>query len=128
MDSQRILLYGLTFVIGPGVLIYGVVLMLRYYRLKKHGKRATADVESVTARKNSAEVDLVWIDSDGDRREDYVRLNAGLFGAEVGKNLEIYYDNNHVMAANRRPFVLYLVIGTFLIALGILAITLTSHF
>ena len=128
MDFRLVLLYVLTFVFGPAVIVWGLALMLRCSRLKKHGKRATADVERVSARKRSLDVDLVWTDENGARREDTVYLNSGLFGAEVGKTLEIYYDDNHVMAANRRPYVLHLVIGTICIALGILTVTLNNYF
>ena len=128
MDTQLAFLCVLTFVVGLGVLVWGVVLLLRYHKLKKHGKRVFAAVESVTAHKRSVDVDLVWTDSDGDRREDSVSLNAGLFGTEVGKKLEIYYDNSHVMAVGKRPYIICFVMGPALIALGILLVTMSRDF
>jgi len=122
MKFLLVLLYVLAFGVGPGLFVHGVVLLLRYRRLRSHGKRAAADVKSVTTINQGADVDVVWVNSDGDRREETIRMISVLFRTKIGKKLEIYYDDNHAVAANQKPYVTYLMGGIIATALVILIV------
>ena len=129
MDFKLVMSLLAAFGFGLGFIVYGVVLKLRYRRLIKYGTYAIAGVENVTVHnRGGPEVDLAWIDDNGVRREETINLTAGLFGTEVGKTLEIYYDSSHAVAADRRPYIVYMVTGTVFIALGIVLIALLPYF
>jgi len=121
--NTQLIFYTLPFIAGLVVFMRGLISSLRYYKLKKHGKYAFAACESVTVYSKSTVVTLAWIDKNGNSRKDTLRLKSLAKVYNVGKNLEIYYDDNHVLAVNRKPFIWYLLIGTVCIASGILTIS-----
>jgi len=88
--------------VGIGFMIWGIVLALRYYRLKREDRRATAQVKHFRpGYRGGATITVTWTDDNNEQREHDIRLSIW---QSVDNEVDIYYDDYHAMLAESKMF------------------------
>jgi hypothetical protein len=116
-------LFYFIFFMGFGVfwLGWGIVLALRYHRLKRGNQRAIAEFQRLQTRLfGNARIVLTWTDDQEQVRQSEVYFIISRAGLEINKHMKIYYDDSHAMLVEYRQFRFGIVVGALSIALALL--------
>ncbi|MCL2445748.1 MAG: hypothetical protein FWD06_03150 [Oscillospiraceae bacterium] len=100
-----------------GMLGWGIVLALRYHRLKRGGRRATAAIKSIDPRYRSTAITITWKDDQGQQREQEITIASSY---HVGEGVDIYYDDVRAMLTESKMFYGIIAFSTFFVALALM--------